>query len=69
MEFTFNGQKYSIYTNGKIYGRGIQYFEIKTIGSYAKPVTGQWDTVNKYWHKQPGGAFWNDAIAQAAGLK
>ncbi len=68
-QFQFQGLTFEIYSNGKTYENGLKYFEIKQVGSYQKAAKGVWDHNSSSWAKQPGNPRFNDAIAEAAGLK
>jgi hypothetical protein len=63
--FQFNGSEYNLYTNGKVYGNGIQYVEVKH--GYQRS-NGQWDHNAGSWKKQLGNPWFNEAVAKAAGL-
>lgn len=63
--FQFAGNEYSLYTNGKVYGNGIQYVEVKS--GYQRS-SGQWDHHAGSWKKQLGNPWFNEAVAKAAGF-
>jgi hypothetical protein len=63
--FQFAGNEYSLYTNGKVYGNGIQYVEVK---SGYQSSRGQWDHESGLWKKQLGNPWFNEAVAKAAGF-
>lgn len=63
--FSFAGSNYSLYTNGKVYGNGIQYVEIKS--GYQRS-NGQWDHNTGTWKKRLGNPGFDQAAAEAAGF-
>jgi hypothetical protein len=63
--FNFAGNEYSLYTNGKVYGNGIQYVEVKS--GYQRS-SGQWDHNSRSWKKQLGNPWFNEAVAKVAGF-
>ena len=64
-QFQFNGNKYELYTNGKVYANSIQYVEVKQ--GYQRS-NGQWDHESGSWKKQLGNPWFNEAVAKAAGF-
>ncbi len=67
-QFKFAEDTFEIYTNGKNYN-GYQYVDVSRVGGYRNSrMDGKWDIEAKAWKKQPGGPWFNEAVAKAAGL-